>query len=194
MKAILFLTGVCVLAQVQPPPAPWRGAGHTPCTGSDNGVYQCPPPARTVAHFEFDLRLPEGTVIRRTAKLVGPDRSADFFRTSSAARARQDQQAPIGRRKDEERSSQRESRLFRLTDCERIASDVSEVAQLAEQADGPVYAEAVSAYAGLDGEELRAAASAAVLARDHDLEVDSDHDRDHQHSRDSDHVSGPRRA
>jgi hypothetical protein len=38
---------------------------------------------------------------------------------------------------------------------------------LAEQADRPAYAEAVSAYTGLDGDELRAAASAAVLAREH---------------------------
>ena len=36
-------------AQVQPPPAPWRGAGATPCVGSDGGVYQCPPAARTYA-------------------------------------------------------------------------------------------------------------------------------------------------
>ena len=31
-------------AQVQPPPAVWRGAGQTPCAGSDGGVYQCPAP------------------------------------------------------------------------------------------------------------------------------------------------------
>lgn len=36
-------------AQVQPPPAPWRGAGPTPCVGSDGGVFKCPPPAQTVA-------------------------------------------------------------------------------------------------------------------------------------------------
>ena len=24
------------------PPAPWRGAGPTPCVGSDGGIYQCP--------------------------------------------------------------------------------------------------------------------------------------------------------
>ena len=30
-------------AQVQPPPAPWRGAGPTPCVGSDGGIYQCAP-------------------------------------------------------------------------------------------------------------------------------------------------------
>ncbi len=49
MKAILFLTGLCALGQVQPPPAPWRGAGPTPCAGSDSGVYRCPPAARTIA-------------------------------------------------------------------------------------------------------------------------------------------------
>jgi len=35
--------------QVQPPPAPWRGAGPTPCAGPDGGVFQCPPPARSIA-------------------------------------------------------------------------------------------------------------------------------------------------
>ena len=36
-------------AQVQPPPAPWRGAGATPCVGPDGGVFQCPPAPRVVA-------------------------------------------------------------------------------------------------------------------------------------------------
>jgi len=31
------------------PPAPWRGAGATPCVGTDGGVYQCPPAPRTLA-------------------------------------------------------------------------------------------------------------------------------------------------
>ena len=31
------------------PPAPWRGAGATPCVGTDGGVYQCPQAARTIA-------------------------------------------------------------------------------------------------------------------------------------------------
>jgi len=35
--------------QVQPPPAPWRGAGPTPCVGSDSGVFKCPSPAQTIA-------------------------------------------------------------------------------------------------------------------------------------------------
>ena len=32
-----------------PPPAPWRGAGPTPCVGSDGGILTCPPAPRTVA-------------------------------------------------------------------------------------------------------------------------------------------------
>jgi imidazolonepropionase-like amidohydrolase len=40
---------ITLLAQVQPPPAPWRGAGPTPCVGSDNGVIQCAPAPRTIA-------------------------------------------------------------------------------------------------------------------------------------------------
>src|SRR5207302_7725915 len=28
-------------AQVQPPPAPWRGAGPVPCVGSDGGIIKC---------------------------------------------------------------------------------------------------------------------------------------------------------
>src|SRR5580698_9499302 len=36
-------------AQVQPPSAPWRGAGPTPCAGSDGGVFKCPPAPRVAA-------------------------------------------------------------------------------------------------------------------------------------------------
>jgi imidazolonepropionase-like amidohydrolase len=45
----ILLGAVTVLAQVQAPPAPWRGAGPTPCVGSDGGVFQCPPAAGAVA-------------------------------------------------------------------------------------------------------------------------------------------------
>jgi imidazolonepropionase-like amidohydrolase len=45
-----ILLGAAILgAQVQPPPAPWRGAGPTPCVGSDGGVYRCPPAPQPVA-------------------------------------------------------------------------------------------------------------------------------------------------
>lgn len=52
ISALCWAAGLCsatVWAQVQPPPAPWRGAGPTPCLGSDGGIYQCPPAPQTVA-------------------------------------------------------------------------------------------------------------------------------------------------
>jgi imidazolonepropionase-like amidohydrolase len=42
-----LMTAVTLGAQTQQ--TPWRGAGATPCVGSDGGVYQCPPPPRVVA-------------------------------------------------------------------------------------------------------------------------------------------------
>jgi imidazolonepropionase-like amidohydrolase len=45
----IALAAATLLAQVQSPPAPWRGAGPTPCVGSDGGIFQCPPPARVIA-------------------------------------------------------------------------------------------------------------------------------------------------
>jgi imidazolonepropionase-like amidohydrolase len=45
----IVLGGTAAWAQVQPPPAPWRGAGPTPCVGSDGGVYRCPDAPRTIA-------------------------------------------------------------------------------------------------------------------------------------------------
>ena len=49
MRIALLTIVITLLAQVQPPPAPWRGAGPTPCVGSDGGVFQCGPAARTIA-------------------------------------------------------------------------------------------------------------------------------------------------
>src|SRR5215831_14013562 len=46
---ISVFVATVAFAQVQPPPAPWRGAGPTPCVGSDGGVYKCPPAPRTIA-------------------------------------------------------------------------------------------------------------------------------------------------
>lgn len=34
---------------LQPSQAPWRGAGSTPCVGSDGGFYKCPPPPGVIA-------------------------------------------------------------------------------------------------------------------------------------------------
>jgi imidazolonepropionase-like amidohydrolase len=47
--AASLLIASSVAAQVQPPPAPWRGAGPTPCVGADRGVYKCPPETGTLA-------------------------------------------------------------------------------------------------------------------------------------------------
>ena len=53
-KSLLAAFGILLIAttlsaQVQPPPAPWRGAGPTPCVGSDGGIIQCPPAPRVIA-------------------------------------------------------------------------------------------------------------------------------------------------
>ena len=45
----IFLIAPMLRAQVQPPPAPWRGAGAVPCLGSDGGIYKCGPAAGVVA-------------------------------------------------------------------------------------------------------------------------------------------------
>jgi imidazolonepropionase-like amidohydrolase len=49
MRIALLTIAITLIAQVQPPPAPWRGAGPTPCVGSDGGIFQCGPAARTIA-------------------------------------------------------------------------------------------------------------------------------------------------
>ena len=46
---ILLITATLSAQAVQPPPAPWRGAGPTPCVGSDGGVVKCAPPAQVIA-------------------------------------------------------------------------------------------------------------------------------------------------
>jgi imidazolonepropionase-like amidohydrolase len=49
MRIALLTIAITLIGQVQPPPAPWRGAGPTPCVGSDGGIFQCGPAARTIA-------------------------------------------------------------------------------------------------------------------------------------------------
>jgi len=44
-----FLCATSLCAQGQAPSAPWRGAGPTPCVGSDGGVEQCPAAPRLIA-------------------------------------------------------------------------------------------------------------------------------------------------
>jgi imidazolonepropionase-like amidohydrolase len=71
-----ILTSAAILpAQVQPPPAPWRGAGPTPCLGSDGGVFKCPPPAQTIAVRAgrlFDSKA--GTMLTKQVVILTGDR------------------------------------------------------------------------------------------------------------------------
>jgi len=45
----VLLSAIALQAQPKPLTTPWRGAGPTPCVGSDGGILQCPPAPRTMA-------------------------------------------------------------------------------------------------------------------------------------------------
>src|ERR1700730_8293927 len=71
----LLLSLTAMQAQVQVPPAPWRGAGTPPCVGSDGGVYQCPPAPRLVAVRAgrlFDSNT--GSILTRQIVIVSGER------------------------------------------------------------------------------------------------------------------------
>src|SRR5215510_3536731 len=72
------MTVGAVRAQVQPPPAPWRGAGATPCVGSDGGVFQCPPAPRNAAVRAgrlFDTK--SGRMLTKQIVLLSGDKITD---------------------------------------------------------------------------------------------------------------------
>jgi imidazolonepropionase-like amidohydrolase len=72
---MMFLGAITLWAQVQAPPAPWRGAGATPCVGPDGGVYQCPPAPRVVALRAgrmFDSKT--GQMLTRRVVVLSGDR------------------------------------------------------------------------------------------------------------------------
>jgi hypothetical protein len=71
----ILLRTTALWAQVQAPPAPWRGAGPTPCVGSDGGVYKCPPAPRVVAVRAgrlFDSKT--GQMLTRQLVLISSER------------------------------------------------------------------------------------------------------------------------
>ena len=82
-RSFLIAVGTILLAaatwaQVQAPPAPWRGAGPTPCVGSDGGVFKCAPAPRTIAIRAgrlFDSKT--GQMLTRQVVLVTGDRITD---------------------------------------------------------------------------------------------------------------------
>src|SRR5207244_11809529 len=82
-KSLLAAFGILLIAttlsaQVQPPPAPWRGAGPTPCVGSDGGIIQCPPAPRVIAVRAgrlFDSKT--GQMLARQVVLLQGERLTD---------------------------------------------------------------------------------------------------------------------
>jgi imidazolonepropionase-like amidohydrolase len=66
------------------PPAPWRGAGPTPCVGADGGIFSCPPAPKTVAiragHL-FDSK--SGQVLANQVVVIQGDRIAEVGPASS---------------------------------------------------------------------------------------------------------------
>ena len=71
----ILLSATAVYAQLQPPPAPWRGAGATPCVGTDGGVFQCPPTARVVAIRAGRLFNPKtGQMLTNQVVILSSDR------------------------------------------------------------------------------------------------------------------------
>jgi len=81
MRAVWFAIlpiAAALWAQVQPPPAPWRGAGPVPCVGADGGVFQCPPAPRTVAIRAGRLvDSKTGRMLTNQVVLISGDRITD---------------------------------------------------------------------------------------------------------------------
>lgn len=78
-KTVTLLAGICLSlstsAQVQPPPAPWRGAGLTPCVGSDGGIRRCPPASKTIAvHAGRLFDSVRGQMLTRQVVVISGDR------------------------------------------------------------------------------------------------------------------------
>ena len=86
MRSTVALAVVCAVSvsavtlwgQVQPPPAPWRGAGPTPCVASDGGIIQCATGPRIVAVRAGRLfNSNTGQLLTRQLVLIQGDRIAD---------------------------------------------------------------------------------------------------------------------
>jgi imidazolonepropionase-like amidohydrolase len=75
VMALLLGAGAGALRAQQ---APWRGAGPTPCAGSDGGMYKCAPAPQTVAvragHL-FDSKT--GTMLANQVIIINGDRITD---------------------------------------------------------------------------------------------------------------------
>src|ERR1700733_1995390 len=76
IAAFGMLLGTAMLsAQPKPITTPWRGAGATPCVGSDGGILQCPPEPRVIAVRAgrlFDSKT--GQMLAKQLVLISGDR------------------------------------------------------------------------------------------------------------------------
>src|ERR1700686_3200040 len=71
----ILLSTAALWAQGQQPPAPWRGAGPTPCVGSDGGIYKCAPAPQVIAVRAgrlFDSKT--GTMLTKQVVLLSGER------------------------------------------------------------------------------------------------------------------------
>jgi imidazolonepropionase-like amidohydrolase len=77
---VIFLLFASIASAQGPaaPPAPWRGAGPTPCVGADGGIFSCPPAAKTIAiragHL-FDSK--SGQLLTNQIVVIRGDRIAE---------------------------------------------------------------------------------------------------------------------
>ena len=82
--AFLFVASTAAAQGPAPPPAPWRGAGPTPCVGADGGIFSCPPAPKTVAiragHL-FDSK--SGQMLANQVVVIQGDKIADVGPASS---------------------------------------------------------------------------------------------------------------
>src|SRR5437867_8581624 len=77
-SGFVTLLSATLCAQVQAPPAPWRGAGPIPCVEPDGGVYQCPPPpgvAAVRAGRLFDTKT--GRMLTKQVVLISGERISE---------------------------------------------------------------------------------------------------------------------
>jgi imidazolonepropionase-like amidohydrolase len=89
-KLVIWCAGVLMIASTSSaqgpavPPAPWRGAGPTPCVGVDGGIFSCPPAPKTVAiragHL-FDSK--SGQMLANQVIVINGDRIAEVGAASS---------------------------------------------------------------------------------------------------------------
>jgi imidazolonepropionase-like amidohydrolase len=84
LSALLMVASFAAAQGPAAPPAPWRGAGPTPCVGADGGIFSCPPAPKTVAiragHL-FDSKT--GQMLASQIIVVQGDRIAEVGPASS---------------------------------------------------------------------------------------------------------------